>query len=61
MKVYIVVHEPGNSYRLESFRSWSSAERALEELKDPENLDPFYDDLVAAGGYCRIEDEHGDG
>ena len=59
-KYNIIVHTPSSGADiLESYDTPDEALNALKEIIDPENLNPFYDDLVALGGYLRLEDTNG--
>lgn len=62
MKYYIIAYiENEYSDRTESFNHLSEAQRHLEFLKDPNCLDPYYQNLINMGGDLRIEDENGNG
>ena len=46
---------------IEEYECKDDAIEAYNELVDPNTFDPYYDNLVEAGGYLRIEDEDGNG
>ena len=61
MKYLIIERTPNSSEEIDSFDTIEEAQNALDDIKDPDNTNPYYDDLIAMGGYLMVEDENGGG